>query len=177
MKDLIDYLDQNMKKQEYERLTRHLAECRSCRKEYDRIRSLYKILDQEDIPVPDQELFEQIKQQIRQQEVRPRGSRFFRWIKILAPAIAVVLVIVLSLLRHEKTVELSVPTSVLLEDETIAEMSLNSILNRDLVDDFTTIEEYLLIDIETSIAEFTEEERIEFIDILYKKLTELQEEA
>jgi len=173
---IIDLLETTLSDQEHERLSEHLKDCPSCQKEYDRVKALYGILDGDIIPVPEQELFDLIKNKIRQREIRLRRFKVPIFIKILVPAFAFTLLI-LFMFRPEKTVDISVPASVLLEDETIAKISLGGILDDQLIEDLTVIEEDLPIDIDETIAEFSYEERSYFIDILYKELSRLQEDT
>jgi len=173
---IIDFFENNVSKQEYRRLSNHLEKCRSCQTEYDRIKAFYGILDQDIVPVPEQTLFDRIKPAVKQQEIRFRSYKVPRFLKILIPSCAIALLMIF-IFRPEKTVDISIPTSVLLEDETIAGMSLGGVLNDQLIEDLLLIEEDLPIDVDESITEFSDEERLQFIDILYKELNGLQEEV
>ena len=83
----------------------------------------------------------------------------------------------LYVLRPEKTVRISVPTSVLLEDETIAEISLGGIIDDKLVNDLIVVEDYLPIDIDVTIPGLSDVEKAEFIEMLDKELSKLQEDV
>jgi predicted anti-sigma-YlaC factor YlaD len=173
---IIDLLENTLSGEEHERVSEHLKNCPSCQKEYDRVKALYGILDGDIVPIPEQELFDRIKNNIRQREIRLRRFKVPIFIKVIVPAFAFTL-LVLFMFRSEKTVDIYVPASVLLEDETIAKISLGGILNDQLIDDFTVIEEDLPINIDETIAEFSDEERLYFIDILYEELSRLQEDT
>ncbi|MGB3341984.1 MAG: zf-HC2 domain-containing protein [bacterium] len=173
---IIDLLENTMPGQEHQRLSEHLKDCPSCQKKYDKVKALYGILDGDIVPVPEQEFFDRIKNNIRQREIRLDRFKVPIFIKIIVPAFAFTLLL-LFMFRPEKTVDIFVPASVLLEDETIAKISLGGILNDQLIEDLIVIEEDLPIDIDENIAEFSDEERSDFIDILYEELSRLQEDT
>ena len=173
---IIDYIEHAMPQEERNRFEQHLNSCEHCQKEYTRVKKLYELLDKDVVSVPEQAFFDKLKISVRQREIRLRKFRVSKWVKVLIPAFAVVM-LALYVLRPEKTVEISVPTSVLLEDETIAEISLGGIIDDKLVNDLIVVEDNLPIDIDETIPELSDEEKAEFIEILDKELSKLQEDV
>ena len=174
---IIDLLEDNLSRYDRERLSGHMKNCAICQKEYEKMKVLYGILNEDNVPVPGQKKFDLIKDNIRKQEIRLKRHKVPGLIKVLVPVFAVALLVVLYVFRPERTVEISVPTSVLLEDETIAMISLGGILNDQLIEDLSVIEEDLPFEIDEMLAEFSDEERLDFIEILHDELNKLQEDV
>lgn len=173
---VIDYFEQAMSQKEKQIFSGHLKDCSSCQREYNKIKKLYDLLDDDKVSVPEHISFDQIKSNIRQQEIRLRRFKVPRFLKILVPVCALA-IFVFYILRPEKTVDISIPASVLLEDEMIANLSLAGILNDDLIDDLILIEDNLPIDIDETIVELSDEEKSKFVDILNKELRKIQEDV
>lgn len=173
---VIDYIEHAMPEQERNRFEQHLNSCKHCQQEYTRVKELYELLDKDVVPVPEQAFFDELKISVRQREIRLRKFRVSRLVKVLIPAFAVVM-LALYVLRPENTVRISVPTSVLLEDETIAEISLGGIIDDKLVNDLIVVEDDLPIDIDETIHGLSDVEKAEFIEILDKELSKLQEDV
>ncbi len=175
-REVIDYLEHAMSQEEHRRFEEHLNKCKHCQEEYIKVKKLYELLDKDMIPMPEQAFFDRLKTSIRQREIRLRKFNLPRLVKVLIPAFAVTM-IALYILRPEKTVELSVPTAVLLEDETIAEISIGGIVDNKLLNDLKIVEDYLPGDIDESIAELGDKEKSEFMRILDEELSKLQEDV
>lgn len=173
---VIDYIEHAMPEQERNRFEQHLNSCKHCQQEYTRVKELYELLDKDVVPVPKQAFFDELKISVRQREIRLRKFRVSRLVKVLIPAFAVVM-LALYVLRPEKTVRISVPTSVLLQDETIAKISLGGIIDDKLVNDLIVVEDDLPIDIDETIHGLSDVEKAEFIEILDKELSKLQEDV
>jgi predicted anti-sigma-YlaC factor YlaD len=173
---VIDYIEHAMPEQERNRFEQHLNSCKHCQQEYTRVKELYELLDKDVVPVPEQAFFDELKISVRQREIRLRKFRVSRLVKVLIPAFAVVM-LALYVLRPENTVRISVPTSVLLEDETIAKISLGGIIDDKLVNDLIVVEDDLPIDIDETIHGLSDVEKAEFIEILDKELSKLQEDV
>ncbi|MCK4830136.1 zf-HC2 domain-containing protein [bacterium] len=174
--EVIDYLEHTMSQEEHRKFEEHLNRCKHCQEEYIRVKKFYKLLDKDMIPMPEQAFFDRLKTSIRQREIRLRKFSVPRLIKVLVPAFAVTM-LALYILRPEKTVEISIPTAVLLEDETIAEISIGGIVDNKLLNDLKIVEDYLPGDIDETIAELSDEEKSEFMRILDEELSKLQEDV
>ena len=173
---VIDYLEHAMSQEEHRRFSEHLNSCKHCQEEYIRVKKLYELLDTDMIPMPEQAFFDRLKTSIRQREIRLRKFSVPKLVKVLIPAFAVT-ILALYILRPEKTVEISIPTAFLLEDETIAEISIGGIVDNKLLNDLKIVEDYLPRDIDGMIAEFSDKEKSEFIRILDEELSKLQEDV
>ncbi|MGB3478899.1 MAG: zf-HC2 domain-containing protein [bacterium] len=173
---VIDYIEHAMPEQERNRFEQHLNCCEYCQKEYTRVSKLYELFDKDVVPVPEQAFFDKLKTSVRQREIRLRKFRVSRLVKVLIPAFAVVM-LTLYVLRPGKTVRISVPTSVLLEDETIAEITLGGIIDDKLINELIVVEDNLPIDINEMIPGLNDVEKAEFIEILDKELSKLQEDV
>ena len=174
---IIDLFENNLSDHERKQLFEHVKHCSACQKEFKKMQALYGVLDEDTVPMPDQAVFERIKDNIRQREIGLSIiHKIPKLIKVLVPALAIALFLI-HVLRPEKTVEISIPTSVLLQDETIARISLGGIVNDRLIEDLIIIEEDLPIEIDEILAELSDDERFEFIEILYEELNRLQEDV
>lgn len=169
-KMIIDYYEGSLPDNEMERIQKHLAECESCQAGYSAHKKLCSLLDSDEIPLPAPGVFDGIRRRSRQHAWSPSRSRrlgISRIIRILLPAGITVLLAIMIFWPRNGTVELSVSSSDLLQDEDIADMTLPGVVNEELISDFVVVERYLPSTIDDMLSEFTDSERDEFIRRLY----------
>jgi len=165
---LIDYFENQLSEQEYKKYREHLRYCRQCQKEYGAVKKLYEILDTDEVVLPEETFFDDLRLRVRREKMRFRSSILQNIIKIFVPIFAAA-AILLILSRPETTVEIAVPTSALIEDEEIASLSLSGVIDEELIKEMSIIESYLPFEIDETIDGLTNEERAELIKQLYKK--------
>jgi hypothetical protein len=165
---IIEYVEETLDPVEEKRLSEHVRTCPACQAELNRYVHLFELLDKDEVEMPDYTFFDAVKQRARQIELMP-ARRFTRWLKVLVPICAAVVIIVILLGRGEKSIEMSVPISTLLEDEEIAHIGLTSIINDKLVDELVAIEDYLLSEADLALEELTDEEEEYLLQILHDK--------
>lgn len=165
---LIDLIEQNLSPEECEKLEKHRAHCTSCQREYLELRRLYDVLDQDDVPLPTDEYFESIRTAARQRAIPFRSSIIRKIAQVLVPA-AVVGVLFVLMYRPEKTVEMRVPTTTLLQDRDVASLSLQGVVTEELVNDLLVVEEDVSPDIEELIDELSDQEEEKFVEYMVTK--------
>lgn len=165
---LIDYLEDELINKERKQFDDHLQHCERCQTEYTRVKRLYAILDKDEVILPEQEFFDNLRIKVRQSKVALRRFHIGKIIRILIPAFAAAMIILL-LNRPQKTVEFSVPTAALLEDKEIASLSLDGIISDELINELSVIEDDLPLHMDEFIKELSDEEVDEFIKSLAKK--------
>ncbi len=165
---IVDYIEDQLTEYEHEEFKEHLQRCKQCQTEYSKVKKLYEVLDNDTVILPEQAFFDSLKIKLRQKNWVPRKSYIKRIIKILVPVFAAA-IIVLLLNQPDKTVEMRVSVSVLLEDEEIAVLGLSGVINEELIDELSVVEEYLSFEVDVTIDELSEEEQAEFIKNLYEK--------
>jgi hypothetical protein len=168
-KKIIDYLEHQLSDEDEKVFSEHLKHCEQCQKDYAKLKNLYALLDKDEVILPEQEFFENLKIKIRQKTLIIKKSSIWKIAKILVP-VAVAAVLLLILYRPNGTVEIAVPTSILLEDKEIASLGLEGVVDDQLIQDLEIVEEYLLsYDVDKLIEELSEAERSQLIGALYKK--------
>jgi hypothetical protein len=167
---IIEYLEgcltDEVKRREFEE---HLKTCRFCQKEYQGLQGLYRLLDKDGVRLPDPEIFERMKTRVRQEELILGRQPVFKALKILIPVCAAAVIVFVLFRQPARTMDVSVPISSLLEDRDVAAYALNNVVNDDLKRQFLEIEDGLPLEINDAIDELTDEERDEFIKMLYDK--------
>lgn len=169
---LIDFLEGTMSPEELTLFKKHLEECDLCRNESIELKKLYDLIDKDEVLLPEREFFEQLKENIRKKEIPLRKS-IWKTFGILAPAFGLIIFLILSNIKREEFVEVSIPTALLLQDENFNNLLLDRILNDELMDQFRIIEEYIQADAEQALMEMTLDERDEFINLIMSKYKDM----
>jgi predicted anti-sigma-YlaC factor YlaD len=162
---VIDLVEQRLSARDRKKLDEHRAHCASCQQEYHTLQRLYELLDTDEVVHPENEFFDHVRRRVRERELPVRGRIVRKIALALAPA-ALVIAFVLLLSKPEKTVEISVPTAVLLEDRDVAQLSLDGIVSDQLLDELSTVEDELSTGLDEMLDELNEQEKEQFIDTL-----------
>ncbi len=165
---LIDLIEENLSREECEKLEKHRAQCTSCQREYLGLRRLYDVLDQDEVPLPTDEHFERMRTTARQRTIPFRSSIIRKIAQVLVPAAMVAALFVL-LYRPEKTVEMWVPTTTLLQDRDVAGLSLQGVVTEELVNDLLVIEDDVSPNIDEMLNELSAQEQKDFVDHMMAK--------
>lgn len=165
---VLDYMENQMNEAEHMKFDEHLKQCSSCQKEYASLKILYEVLDRDEVVLPENEFFDNLKIRVRQKDITPRRSYVWKISRVLVP-IAVAAAIVLLFYQPDKTTEIAVPVAELLKDREIASYALTRIVDDVIISELTEIEDYFLLDVDEVIDELTDEEKEEFIKDLYEK--------
>jgi len=89
-------------------------------------------------------------------------------IKILVPIFAAA-AILMFLRQPNGTTEIVVPTSNLLEDEEVASYALDKVIDEELINEMTEIEDYFPFELDEVFDELTIEEKVEFVKGICEK--------
>jgi predicted anti-sigma-YlaC factor YlaD len=165
---LLDYLEHQLSDIEHREIEEHLQQCSSCQKEYHSLTKLYGILDRDEVILPEAQFFDDLKLRLRQKDITPHRSPVWKIARVLVP-VAVAAVILLLVYWPSPTTEISVPVADLLEDRNVAQYALSRIVDDELVHELTEVEDQFLFDIDEVLDEFTDEQKEQFIKILYEK--------
>jgi len=165
---LIDYVENHLSEQEYKRYYEHLRCCRQCQKEYGEVKKLYKILDTDEVVLPEEAFFDDLRSRVRREKMRFRSSFLQKLMRIFVPIFAAA-IILLILSRPETTVEIAVPTSALIADREIASLSLSGVIDEELIEQMSIVDNYLSFEMDETIDELTSEEQAVLVEQLYEK--------
>ena len=168
-KMMVDLVEQELTPTQKRELVNHLGDCPVCAGEYDRLKKLYKLMDQDRIELPPREFFESMRSTVKQEAAFPRRFPLKEIARILVPAFAAAAVLVLILKPANKVVEWSIPVSSLIEDEDVAYLAMQGIVTEDIAEDLISLEEELSFDAEEEIEGLTNQEKKELIDVLNKE--------
>jgi hypothetical protein len=167
---IIDIIEGTASEAERKRFDEHRRRCAQCQQEYDLLKRLYTVLDTDEVVLPDEKFFEDLKTTIKRERIeRPR---FFipKAIRIFVPVCAAAAVLLFFVTRRaEPTVELEIPASALLADRDIADMSLRGIIDEELISDMSVLEDYAAPGLHHSIGELSREEQTTFIEMVSEK--------
>ncbi len=168
-KNIVDFIENQVSDQQGKRFREHLHSCELCQNEYSKVVKLYKILNEDEVVLPEKEFFDNVKAKVRQRElVLPKYS-FKKLAKVFVPVCVAAIILLVLLNRPRETIEMSISTATLLEDKEIAQLSLSGVITDELINELSTAEEYLPFEVDETIDELSEEERNELIENLYKK--------
>jgi len=165
---LLDYLEHQLSNTEHRKFEEHLQQCSLCQKEYLSLKKLYGILDRDEVILPEAQFFDDVKVTVRQKDITPQRLPIWKITRVLVP-VAITAAIALLLYRPSKTTEISVPVADLLEDRNIASLALSRIVDDALVNELTEVEDQFMYDIDEILDEFTDEQKEQFIKVLYAK--------
>jgi hypothetical protein len=171
-----EYIEKTLSQEDLASFKSHIEHCDDCQAELSRALKFYETLDKDIVPEPEPAYFDNLKIKIREGIRLKNPFRIPSLVRVFVPVMAGALLLFF-ILRPEKTVEISVPTSVLLEDETIARLSLSGIVNDKLITELIFVEDSLPFDIEEALSELTVQETQEFIKLLKEQLGSSQEEV
>lgn len=170
---VINYIDGQLNYQEAYDFESHLKTCGSCQKEIIEFKRVYEILDNDEVPVPEQGFFDKLRIRIRMKEIILKPSPVWQITRIAAPVLAVLVVVFLIFNKPRGTIEITVPISSLLQNEDFNNLLLDRIIDDKVVTHFTTLEDYFTPNIEEYLNEFSEDEKVEFIKIITEKFRNL----
>ena len=169
-KHIIDRIEGELTEKDIGIFNAHLKKCPGCSREYEAVHNLYKIMQRDEVPLPDDSFWDTARQRIREQYLSLPARR--AWIKKLLPITAVASVVCIALVlfvhRPHQSIEMVIPVVEFLEDEDIAALILPAIVHDDVFDDFMIIEESLPFDIDETVKGMTSEEQELFIKLLIK---------
>ncbi len=166
---MVDSIEDGLTPAEQEKLFRHLKDCVDCGKEYERLKRLHGVMDSDEIELPSKDFFEGVKVRARQRMIYPKRFPLKKIAKILIPAFAVAAVFVVIIRPTNNDVELSIPVSILIEDEDVAYVAMQGIVTKDVAKELISIEDHLSFDAEEAIEQLTVDEKRELIDVLNQK--------
>ena len=66
---VIDYLEGQLLPQDLYNFEKHLPSCELCQNEIVDLKNLYKVLENDEIPIPEPEFFDNLKIKIRQRKI------------------------------------------------------------------------------------------------------------
>lgn len=164
----IDLIEQNVTPQERDRLEKHRTQCASCQREFLELRRLYDVFNKDEVVLPENEYFEHVRTKVRQKTIPLRGSFIRKIAQVLVPA-AMVAALILLVYRPEKTVEMRVPTTTLLQDRDVAGLSLQGVVTEELVNELSGVEEDVSPNIDELIDELSEQEQEDFVEYMVAK--------
>ncbi|KPK64840.1 hypothetical protein AMJ83_01315 [candidate division WOR_3 bacterium SM23_42] len=166
---MVDCLEKQLSAEDRARLMTHIEKCADCRKEYRRLENLYGIMDKDDVTLPPQEYFETIKAVVSKQGLRPKRLPLKVILKVLIPTFTAAAILMVVLRPPSKTIEYSIPVANLIQDEEIAEIAIEGIIDEEIAREILAIEDYLLVDNDDVIEELTADEKKEFVNSLHDK--------
>lgn len=165
---VIDLVENQLSGQECKKYYEHMQHCSQCQREYTAVKNLFEMLDKEKIILPEEIFFDELRLKVRKEKLHFHPFVLKNIIKVLIPICAAA-AILLIFSRPSKTVEITVPTSALLEDEDVASLSLARVIDEELINEMSAVENDWSFDIDETIEGMTEEERTELIENLYEK--------
>lgn len=165
---ILDFIEHHMDENEYKKFEEHLNQCSLCQKEHASLMNLYGVLEKDEVILPENEFFENLKVRVRQKDITPQRSYIWKISRVLAPVV-VATAIVLMLYRPEKTMEISIPLANLLADKEFASYALDKIIDDTLINELTEVEDHFLLNVDEALDELSDDEKQKFIKGLYKK--------
>ncbi|MEO0122579.1 MAG: zf-HC2 domain-containing protein [candidate division WOR-3 bacterium] len=168
---ILEYIEGLMTPEQRLLFEEHLGGCEECRRELSEYRKLYELIDKDEIPLPENEFFKRIKENIRREKITLKRSAW-KFLGILAPVFGLVIFLILFNLKKEQSIEIPVSVTNLFQDENLNSLLLERVVDDDLINQFNVIEEYLGIEPTQALMEMDQNEKEEFIKILYNKFGE-----
>ena len=166
---LLDYIEQELSQKELTELKEHLKQCPECKQEYEALSNLYLLLENDEVELPAPQFFDRLKKRVRQQEFKPRSRPFWNYLKIFLPVAATSVLLLILLVPKPQSVEISVSVSDLLEDNEIACLAINGVVDEDLIDELVSIEEHLTDNLDDMLNDLTLQQETRLLKELYKK--------
>ncbi|MEO0189508.1 MAG: zf-HC2 domain-containing protein [candidate division WOR-3 bacterium] len=168
---ILEYIEGLMTPEQRLLFERHLSGCEECRRELSEYKKLYELIDKDEIPLPEKEFFERIKENIRKEKIHLKRSTW-KFFGILTPVFGLVIFLILFNLKKEQSIEIPVSVTNLFQDENLNSLLLERVVDDELINQFNVIEEYLGIEPMQALMEMDQNEKEEFIKILYNKFGE-----
>lgn len=169
MKQMVDCFEKQLSPANRMRLLAHLEECADCRNEYRRLENLYEIMAKDVVTLPSQEYFERTRVAVRGKGLRSKRLSLKGFLKVLIPTCAAAAILMIVLRQPSKTIYYSIPVDYLIEDVEIAEVAIEGIIDKDIAREIIAMEDYLSLDTDEIIEEFSDDEKKEFVNSLYDK--------
>ncbi len=166
---IVEYLEGALSESDKQDVLYHLSQCPRCGHEYEKHAKLYRIMREDDVVFPPDEVFDHIRENARQAASGPVRLTFRRALRFLVPAAAAAVMLVVVFWPRGRTVEFGVPVAALIEDVEIASLAVAAVIDEDMAHDLSTIEYYLLPETEQAIDELTADEKNELVDFLQKR--------
>ncbi|OPX18266.1 hypothetical protein BXT86_02095 [candidate division WOR-3 bacterium 4484_100] len=166
---LLDYIEQELSQKEQAELMEHLKHCPECKREYEALSNLYQMLENDEVELPAPQFFERLKERVRQQEFRPRSRPLWNYLKIFLPVAATAVLLFILLAPKPQSVEISVFVSDLLDDNEIACLAIDGVVDEDLIDELVSIEEHLTDNLDDMLNDLTLQQKTQLLKELYKK--------
>ncbi|MGB9719984.1 MAG: hypothetical protein ACPL28_00685 [bacterium] len=168
---VIDYFEGLMDNQGRTIFGNHLRDCVTCQEELSAIQKIYKIIDKDEIPIPEKEFFERLKDDIRRKEISFRRP-LWKILGILAPVLGILVFILFINFRKEQSVEIAIPISYFSQDEYLNKLLLEKIVDSGIVNQFAVLDQYFVVDIDDGIRELTTDERQKLLKLIGEKYGE-----
>lgn len=165
-KKIVDFIEGHIPEPERTLFDEHLKQCSRCRQEYVAMKRLYEMLNTDEVVLPERQFFDDIRVTMRQREIVPRWSLVRKFLRILVPVCVAAVLFVIFFPRPTETVEIAIPTSTLLEDKDIANISLEGVIDDDFINDMSVLEDYFMFEVDESIDELTTEEQTTFVRLV-----------
>ncbi|UCF69735.1 MAG: zf-HC2 domain-containing protein [candidate division WOR-3 bacterium] len=166
---IIEYLEGALSESDKHDLLYHLSRCPRCSHEYEKNMKLYRIMREDTVIFPPAAVFDRIKENARQAVGGHVRVTFRRTLRFLVPATAAAIMLLVVFWPRGRTVEFGVPVATLIEDVDIASIAMAAVIDEDMAHDLSTIEHYLLPEIEQAIDELTADERNELVNSLQER--------
>ncbi len=167
-KNIIDYIEELLPLEERANFENHLKTCADCQKEVRETKRLSEIMDKDEVPKPDWRFFEKLRLQIPKREVDYKLP-LWKIFSILGPALTIFIIILLFNLKTRQVVEFSIPISNLLEDEALNSLLLDRIIDKEIITNFETLEEYFSPTIEQDLNEMDRDELKVFMEVIRER--------
>ena len=167
--EIIDLMEDQLTAKARDELLEHIEHCVECAQEYRNLQKLNEIMNRDEVMLPPEEMFEQMKSAARKQVVYPKPRLMRQLVMVSLPIFAVAVMLLIILRGRGETVEMSIPVANLLEDEEIAEIAIAGIVSTDILDEIEKYEEQLIFDTEEAIDEMSEAQKSELVDILCRQ--------
>jgi len=165
---IVDFIENQLVDEEYKKFEVHLRQCDKCQREYLALKNLYKVLDRDEVILPENEFFDNLKAKVRQKEIILHRPYVFKTLRVLVPIFAVA-IILLFLQEPQKTTEVIIPVANLLDDQEVASYALSRVIDDNLISELSIVEDYFPMELDEIIDELNEAEIKELIRILNEK--------
>lgn len=168
---MVDFLEEQVSSSEREELSNHLDRCPACAREFQELKRLLGILDEDEVILPTTEVFDKMKAGIRLQRTYSKPISRLRVIlpKVLVPAFITAVLLLIFLWPRNGTVEFSIPVTDLIEDEDIAAIVLMGTIDKRMAKELAAVEDCFLPATEEAIDELTINEGEALIIALNRK--------
>ena len=168
----VDYAENQLDptlRAEYER---HLAGCPSCREAQRELKSLFALIEKEEIPCPSLEFWESVRQSVRR-ENRPAQRRWGRWWFRFAPVLVPILAAAVWLFvvhrRPAPTIDFPVPLENIVQSDDLDLLSLDDLVDDSLYERMTALERYYEPGVDDALDELNDAEQKTLIQTIRER--------